>query len=583
MKTLNSVSDFAVIHYAWSGPILPREDLGTDPGLPGKLVQSGMHFVSFQRSKSIGGSATIEFFSIIDNLELGDWIVLKVSSKAKMTQANYAKTGIVKFIGQISSVSLSHFADADGNLRTTGQVVVREWSHALNMPVKYEQLSALVNSQAFLQLDKLLAKAHTSVVPGSKDSTALVEKYLAGKFNPFQCADLILSMAGAISRDVTRDGVLPRLETTHRLPSIPKSLLEDTIVAFAPRGTNEYEWISPWDTGAIAQLIGVQKTTSVTKLENVNSSLETYVKALALEKNVRPGKYFDRPALNSSFGVVEAIQKASGSDSLYEMYTDLVYTKDKDQTYRSTPAFIVRDKPLSFQKLWTSPQAVADSGGFGWTYIDFIPRVSVDSASVLSIGINQNISQAYNLFVFTLDPQSFRAVQAHGQALTEGVRVNIASQFRFGTQVLEEAIKDYLVPTDLVKPGVGSISKEWFRALSVKCLNFYTHSMLFPTANIHLKDMEYPISVGNMISIVLPTGLEIVGEVERINSQIKVQGDGKQTNDTYLEISKLSMVDTDNDQGLLMPIPPRVLKNLLKTMPTKEEKENILKIWKFRQ
>lgn len=582
MKTLNSVSDFAVIHYAWKSPILPPEGLEADPGLPGKLVQSGMHFVSFQRSKSIGGSATIEFFSIIDNLEIGDWIVLKVSSKTKMTQANYAKTGIVKFIGQISSVSLSHFADADGNLRTTGQVVVREWSHALNMPVKYEQLSALVNSTPFAQLDTLLAKELKSVKPDSKESTVLVEKYLSGKFNPFQCAELILSMAGAISRDVSRDD-LTRLATTHRLPSMPEALLNETIVAFVPREAKKSEWISPWDTGAIAQLIGVQKTTSVTKVENVNSSLDTYVKALDLEKNVRPGKYFERPALNSSFGVVEAIQKASGSDSLYEMYTDLVYTKDEDQIYRSTPAFIVRDKPLSFQKLWTSPKAVADSGGFGWTYIDYIPRVSVDSASVLSIGINQNISQAYNLFVFTLEPQSYNASEARGQALTEGVRVNIASQFRFGTQVLEESVKDYIVPEDFKKPGSGSISKEWFRALSLKCLNFFTHSMLFPSANIHLKDIEYPISVGNMISIVLPTGIEIVGEVERINSQIKVQGDGKQTNDTYLEISKLSMVDTEDDKGLLMPIPSRVLRNLLKTMPTKEEKENILKIWKFRE
>jgi len=579
LKTINSVSDFALIHYGWNEPILNPTTLESDPGLPGRLIKIGAHFISFQRSKSIGGSATIDFFSTIDGMDVGDWVVLKISSDKTITQANYAKTGIVKFIGQISSLSMNHFADADGNLRTTSQMVVREWSHALNMPVKYDQLSSLIQSKQFTQLTAIATQINK---PDSKEISKLVEKYLQGRYNPFQATELILSIAGAISSNVVRDELVQRFESSNRLPAMPKSLLNENIVAFAP-GSKPISWFSPWDSGAIAQIIGVQSTNKVIKLEEINSSLESYISALQLEQKSRPGKSFDRSSLNTGFSISAAIIKAAGSSTLYEMYTDLVFTQ-KDGIWSSTPAIVVRDKPISYRKIWNS-QGVSDAISkdaekFKWTFVDFVPRVSVDAASVISIGVNQSIAQAFNFLSFSLAPQSYKAAAAESEAKANGVRANVPSQFRYGTQVFEETVQDYIVADKLQDVTFNDISGQWFQAMSLKALNFYTHHMLFPTANLHIKDIDYPISVGNMISIVLPTGVEIVGEVEKINAQIKVLGDGKHVNNTYLEISKLSMVDSDN---LLMPIPPRVLKNLLKVKPSKEDKEKIFSIWKFRE
>lgn len=580
MKTLNSVSDFAIIHYGWSEPIMNSGTVDVDPGLPGRLLKLGAHFVTFQRSKNIGGSAAIECFGVVENVEIGDWIVLKLSSNKQITKDNYAKTGIVKFIGQVASSSINHFADGDGNLRVTTQLVVREWSHALNMPVKYEQLSALINSKQFTQLNQLVSDSLKAQKPNSEDVSKIVEKYLSRKFNPFQATEIILSIVGAISTNTSFDKQVQRFESSNRLPAIPKTLLEENIVAFASNAQS-INWISPWDTGAIAQIIGVQKTNKVTKLEEINRSLETYLSALDLEKNTRPGKSFERPALNSAFSVVDAIGKASGSNTLYEIYTDLVFTKNKDTSWSSTPCLVVRDKPISYKKIWKSVKGEDYAQKFEWTFIDFVPRVEVDSAAIISININQSISNAYNFLSFSLAPQSFKATVAASEAKANGVRANVPSQFRYGTQVFEEVVQDYIIAEKLQDIEFNEISGKWFKAISIKALNYFTHMMLFPTANLHIKDIEYPLSVGNMISIKLPTGMEIVGEVEKINSQIKVQGDGKHTNDTYIDVSKLSMVDSTD--GLLMPIPPRVLKNLLKISPTEEDKKQILSIWKYRE
>lgn len=575
--TLNTVSDFAIILYAWNNPVLPLGKFDSDPGKSGRLIKTGIHFLSFQRTKNIGGTATLDIFGNSVEAELGDWLVIKTSSSTAITEDNYAEAGIVRFIGQISSISSRHFADSEGNLRVTSQIVVREWSHALNMPVKYDQLTAIINSKEFTQTQSLAAKSSSS----AEELTRKVNDYLEGRYNAFQAAEIILDIAGAISRSVAPDNTVQRFEVSHRLPSFPKNLLEDNLVAFQPSSkTSEASWVSPWDTGVVATAIGVQASESVRDVSSF-SSIKDYIDFLKLEKLSRPGKAFDRASLNSGYTVVNAVSKSTGENPLYEIYTDLIFTKDQESNiWKATPALVIRDKPISFKKLWSSPNADKSGDEFKWTYIDFIPRTVIDAASVISIGLNQDFSSVYNFLRFDFAPKVYKSATANVEALLNGVKLDIASQYRFGTQEFGHVVEDYIGVEDLSK-STENFAQNWFRAQVLRALNFFSYTILFPSANIHIKDIDYPISVGNCISIKLPTGVTVVGEVEKINCQYKVEGDGKKVNNTYLEVSKLSMVDPADN--LLMPIPRRVLKDIVKIAPENEDLAEVKRQWSYKE
>lgn len=590
MKTSNISSNFGIIHYGWNAKYaVPGSQ--DDTGKEGRLLNVGPHYVNLSRTKKIGGTLEIDCFGPISDVMIGDWIVFKISSKAPFTKENFKENGLVKFIGQIYSKNIQNVADGDGNIRVITAMSVREWSHVFNVQVKLDQISRILNTLKTSSAENL--KKEISSVVGPEAASKTLEKALKARSNPFEFVSFLLQVVGALGANtntVRETEKIERLEVISRLPLVPEKLVKDHVSI-----DSSFNFKTPWSTGFSKQIIGVQ-----TLGGKPNKSEEFYTsddveKAYGLETSTRPGALQNPLDLSKNIPLIDMLTSQFGESDSYEFYSDILY-------FGKTviPALIVRDKPLSFSKIWQADPASAltgpsiaslnagtskpnvtnpKEGPFKWTYFDYIPRTTVPATNVINININHNFTQAYNFFRFNFNPGVVLGASATGAATVNGTKWNIPSQFRFGTIEYERFVNSYLESKKTAK-GEFKPSEGWFEALSLKSLNYYSYKYLFPDMTLTIKDDDFPIVVGNMLRIPLGNNrLTVVGEVQSIQIQSKVLGDGKHENMTYIRISDCGFEDPASNK--ILPFPSRALENLTRYPADASDLYETADIWKF--
>lgn len=588
-RTKTSHSDFAIIVYPWKDKYL---DTSMEEGNP-YLLDLGPHFVSFSRSKDIGGTMQIESYGQGDTAEIGDWVVFKTFSKRRISRDSddYRRDGRVKFIGQIYSKNVSHLADADGNLRTNTQYTIREWSHIFHMQVKVDQMAIAANaeegsSQGTLGKLELSAGSNANRTEASKR----FEDFINEKYNPFNLTAQMLEFIGGLSANDQRNPqkeVANLFSVTHRLPIVPEQLFKENIIPWtSPEGdTDQFDKDNPWATGFFWWFLGVQQWASGRKsYASTFRDPDALWSQLKLVDNTRPAAQTSPIEYAIGFSFIESLMRQFGDAGLYDIYTDLIYFEDQA---KCAPALFVRDKPVSFRKIYDSAGAQQLEGEFGWTYLDDIPRTEIDPASVISVTFNTKADSSANYIRYNLESGVFKDNAAKALSTQFGVYVNIASQRKFGTVEDERIIHSYISPELAARISKGESKNKgdlkgsqfdnWFKALSTKSGNYYPFKFMFPNANVFLKDDDYPITIGMAIRIKLQNTV-LVGFVESINTFFKLQQDGKKTNEIFVELSDCSMEDSD---GNLMPMPRNLINNFVRHVVTPDEERRILDTWRF--
>lgn len=586
MKTINISSNFALIVYKWKNRY-PTQGETAEDHLPGELLSKGVHYIQFSRSKKIGGNLEIDIFAEPSELNMGDWVVLKTSAKGKFTQENFSTHGTVKFIGQVYSKNTNFFADAEGILRKTIKVSVKEWSHVFYIPVRYD-IYALQNNP-ITQVEQLVAAT------GNTNQSDFFNRITQDRFNPFKFASVLLQMIGGLSsnRDVIHQ--LPSLyKVSTRLPFVPKGLYEDHIAGFKETGqpmfagTSEFSPNTPWSTGFMWPVIGVQNW-SEPGLEVASSFVDpkTVWSKLNLNLNSRRPAPLNNPSKYAvGMPFISILESEFDDNGLYEHYTDMWYMKDEEGNTKVAPVFVFRDNPVSMKQLWTKENASSYEGNFGWTYYDNLPRTTVDIASVQSINMTVNSLSSPNYIRYNFKPGIYLAETAKGFATQHGTAYNLPSQNRIGGIEQDTILKDFSNAVELkISKNINGKNEEipntaeWFRAVSVKMVNHLSYNYLFPRGTIEIKDDDYPISVGFAVRIPLgenrPT---LVGSVESINYRYSVTGEGKQENKTYIELSRICFEDEDKT---LYPMPLIATEDLLSIKSDDERLQEYKNYWKF--
>lgn len=570
MKTKSIESDFILVVYPWKSPYLTT----VLEAAPPFVLDQGPHFVSFERSKNIGGSMTVDCFGAESTMEIGDWLVLRSKSSGRIDRSDYVNEGSVQFIGQVYNKNVSHFADADGNLRSTTQFTVREWSHVLHIQVKLDQIAMGLALKGASTQEKILNAA-----AGENSKSDILLKFTNARFSPFDMAAQMLELIDGLSANDTRSVIAGSslLNVMTRLPIMPPQLIKDNI-EFAQN--TEPDPDRPWSTGFLWPLVGVQNwPTPVQEYSSVFASPAS-LRAVNLGNN-RPITLYNPLLMGYGWSFVEALQKIFADSGIYEYYTDLVHFSSSKKV---APIFVARDFPMTFRKIWEGSEAKNLEGDFGWTVLDDIPRTSIDAASVVSISFTSSALDSPNYIRYNFSAGAYKGTTMKASATANGMYVNINSQRKFGSVVDERTISAWIstsattADSDVIKLGATGAQK-WFAAIANKSGNFLPYLFMFPQINMVLKQADYPLTVGMAVRVKM-TDLTLVGFVNSIKTTHEVASDGKKVSITYLALSLGCM--EESDFGNLVPLPRKAITSLLKYKPSQTDLDEVLENWKFK-
>jgi len=555
MQTSNISSHFSLIHYGWKNPYPTDADTSKDV-LPGRILP-GIHYSSFSRSRSaIGGTLEVDIFGANPQVNVGDWVVFKTSATGKFTQDNFKSHGLTRFIGQIYSITPSFFADAEGNVRRTYKLNVREWSHVLYVPVRFDQLALESASEEIPALNSV-----AGIVTGSTgDKNDLFEKLIQAKLNTFETVEALLEIIGGLSADKTKQTInkLDIYKVSTRMPLIPYTLVEDHVItqdkAKLSGGAQQFDSERPWSTGFMWNILGVQEwdkqdsTGLFESAEDIKKSVKLVTQGRPTTF-VSPGIYYKGESFN------DLLTKKLGPEG-YEFYTDLWYIKDKQGVIKVAPVLVVRDNPYSMRG-----QGV-DDRKFSWTYYDDLPKVSVPLRNIVSITPSQTFLNSKNYIRCEYKSAIISHYPNQAATIINGTQTNIASQNRFGGMEMNPIISDlYNVKGE--DKSVQDNAANWLTALSQKLISYYSYDYLFPRASILIKDADFPLSVG--FNMEIPLGKDratLVGHIDSIDYRYHVHSDGRHENQTYVKLSRLCMLGEDGKT--LQPLPPQGILDLIK-------------------
>lgn len=603
--TSNVSNDVAIIHYGYES-YLPYKTNALKP--KPSIANKGCTYLSFSRSKNIGNVLNLTYTGNLPDLYVGDWIVLKTTANGSFdltseeTPNSYLNKGIVRFIGQIYLINSQFNTDADGILKKTYNINIREWSHCLNIPVRFSSEIALVNGESEIVQAKYL-EAVKAAVDQSGVKSVKVEELKAEKFNAlsslnksaFELVAILFAIAGVssfISKQYEIFGEKKVYLTTSRLPKIPKAIYDDHILELEGE---EYEEDVPFATGFMESLIGVQKWTNVELNkknllvfdENFNNILE--------ENSTRPTALINIPDLFASgVPLPEIIKKLLDTGGEYEVFSDLMYF-EQEGLVLCKPMLSVRDKPIALKCLADSkdlPNYKKSEEGFGFTYKDDLPRITIPLNHVLSMANTYSSQEAFNYIQFQTGPSSLDQTAVLSQSLRFGRYKDLLAQEKFGGQEYFATINETLtfdkhndgseaspeqVKVTEPKNKQSTESKEgsdpentkeiisninWLTALVEKYKYYMPIKYALPHCTMQIIDNDFPISAGMMVRVELGPGFPtICGEVEEYSFTTTISGEGRLTNRTYVKLIDL-MMENPKSPKQLIPLPKEFSKDL---------------------
>jgi len=634
MQTINVSHNFALVHYGWKDFFPISNEMK-----PRKVINKGITYLSYARSKKLGNSLNITYMGYMPDLYIGDWLVLVTSNKGSLdtyeeqenSQNFYLNKGIVKFIGQVQSITSQYNADADGILKKSYNIQVREWSHCLNIPLRYSDEMAVLSTKELGQTTKLFNQlketgaAGESGFVGSNAKEDNWRTFTSNRLPAFQIIKNVTTMMGLRSAlSNKKDKNLKISLTTSDLPSIPKSIYEDHILKYEDE---KYEQKFPFNTGFLFELIGIQTWENM-KLEN-NLFNPEYIEYIVNEEAVRPPA-FVTPAMYAQGLLFSAVvEKVLESGGEYETFSDLLYFKNEDNLVLCKPILVVRDKPISFRSIANSKDNKIYKNSelnFGFTYKDDIPRITVPLTNVLSFSVSYSIQNTRNYIQFSPVAKYIKEAYLVTAALNYGRYKDSFSQDRFGGQEYVASTAEFvgIIPTVPAAPPPAPVKKtaakqknqkskntknktnpaantaaqnaqsqsearlasqvnkvfgEWLAALAEKYKYYLPAKFAMPNCTVQIIDNDFPLTVGLMVRIPLGEGRPtICGEIEEISSTYTISGDGRISNQTYVKLADLLM-ENPQDPKILNIIPKEFSRTLFVDINQQNvDQENFVKI-----
>lgn len=593
MKTVNVSHDIALVHYGWKDFFPISNDIK-----PRKIINNGLTYVSFSRSKTVGNALNLTYMGYFPDLHVGDWVVLKTTSKGKFNLSEgqdsdpnyYLNKGIVRFIGQVFSITSQYNSDAEGILRKSYNVLIREWSHCLKIPVRYSDEISLLGQKDIQQVqtlkEKLKQQKNQEFIQKFIDSNWY--KFVSSNVSSFELIENVLTMIGIRSK-FAADKEENIYLTTSALPSIPKQIYDDHIQEYEDE---KYEEKFPFNTGFIFQMIGTQKWADIpTNLIN-NVFSPNDINNIVDREVVRPPSFISPEIYSQGLVFTEVTQRILDTGGEYETYSDMLYF-DNDGEITCKPVLIIRDKPVSFRSIQSSPEN-KDYGSkdrnFGFTYKDDIPRITVPLSNVISFSVSYSSQESYNYVQFTPVPKILKEQPTLHFSLQNARYKDVGAQDRFGGQEYVASCAEYLsevsktvskseAPAKQTEPKnkkatnkrEGTAAKsdktttptaDWLSALTQKYKYYLPSKFAMPHCTVQVIDNDFPLSVGLMVRIELgvdrPT---ICGQIEEISYTTNISGDGRLSNQTYIKLSD-TLMENPIDPKILNIIPKEFARTL---------------------
>lgn len=588
MTTTSNVShDVVLIHYGWED-FLPISSKMKDP----RAINEGLTYASYSRTKNVGNILNLTFMGVLPDIFVGDWIVLKTSNSGKFNkedQNDYLNKGLVKFIGQVYLITSQYNADADGLLKKSYNVNIREWSHCLNIPVRYSGEIRLLSST--LETQGSILKSEFS--DEETESSETIQKFkdsdwddlLITRESAFEKIRKLLFILGIRSSDILsskKDQDKPIPLTTSRLPSIPSLIYKNHIQL--PQ-EQSYEEQFPFSTGFLLSLIGTQQWQISNSFEDKNVFSPVDLDGIIDANKNRPPVFISPSIFSEGTPFPSLVRQILDTGGEYEVFTDLLYVETAGLT-QVQPTLVIRDKPIAMKMLTKSdlfPEYEASEENFGFTYKDDLPRIDIPLSHVLSINLTYSSQESYNYIQFKPVSKVLAESLLVSAAYNSGRYKDSLSQKRFGGQEYVASISEFVadIPTDISEPvkppkitepkdkkgsnskaGTESnitenspISLKWFNALVQKYKYYMPSKILMPNCTIQIIDNDFPLTVGLMVRIDLgPERLTICGEIEEISSTYSISGEGRVSNQTYIKMSDL-LIENKDDSKVLNIIP----------------------------
>lgn len=536
----------------------------------------GVVGINITRSKnSIQNAASIQVVGELNAAYcIGNWVVIKskVGKFDKPEDISPLTEGIIRFIGQITTIESRYVKSPSGLLVKQFTVHIREWSSLLNIPIKFDAYSFMdywLNKPAALSRTELFSAALKQEI-GEKVSSANLVEMASKLVDPFMSVKIILSLVGVLNAKSSNAMDIPSdteeskyfniARLTSRMPFIPQPLLQYL-------GLKDTKGSEAFATGFLKILTGVMYDDGSLS-EKKKETLDGYGADESADKQAFNGYFLNFDNLNSMFtdpkdrpistNFLESLGRGTSlwslitekiDTSVHECFTDIWYFKDGDKI-TSYPVLVARDKPFILKDFYKEANITSTK----WTTYDDVPRVFADDVLILSLSASNTFFTSAN-FVF---PQIVGSDVGYPkqdnptviEAMAKSRIIDDASINRFGTQQYfwstQYAFTRFPDPNFVgpLKPDQAN-SVMWFD--EVKKLIYYWNCLgyRFGQAKLTLKDNNLPIMVGCNLSFPFGDNL-LCGHVDAVVWSFNIQPDGTASTTTNVDLSYLCQVSKED-------------------------------------
>ena len=538
----------------------------------------GVVGISISRSKtSVQNAASIQIVGELNPAyAIGNWVIIKSKtgkfSEQEKDKVSSLKEGLIRFIGQITTIENSYSVQSNGLLVKRATVHIREWSSVLNIPIR---LDANAFSDFFNRTNS--AKGRTDLLGGALKNTDIhinVAELAGDLMDSFTSASLILAIIGGLNTDKETgidiqeaigkySGLINLSKLVSRMPALPKEILKYLKLP------NSVSAQQPFSTGFVNVLVGVMKPNlnAMTKygeeLLDTGSFSGYFSSYNDLKESFK--NYKDRP-LSGNF--LSGLSKGLSAWSLIEeqldmttneAFTDIWYFKtDTEDETTSLPMVVLRDKPFALKVFLENTDSPIKNSK--WTAFDDVPRIFINDVFIQSVSTVNTFFNSPNYIEPQFQSGDVGAVRGDSaQAIyTKAVHriIDNAAINRFGT-IDHYWSTVYSAPVKAEKGQLLYVN--WFD--DAKKLMYYWHTIAyrFGNARLTLKDNNLPIMVGCNVSFQLGNNV-LCGHVNSVSWSFNIQMDGMASTVTNVELSNLCKV---GENGNLTPIGPAGFTNLM--------------------
>jgi hypothetical protein len=524
-------------------------------------IDDGILSMQIHRSKDNPyGTAVLNLYSKIHPaIFAGNWCLIKSYNGVQET----AEDGIVRFFGQIYSVSTSYQLNAGGGLRQDTVVNIREWSFLYSVPVRYDSY-AMLNLSTDDHL-KFVKSANDLISKGNPQS---LENLAKAVLDPFQFCALTLQWIGALSgkglEEITKgstyknnfSGVelkdLQLPDVALLLPTIPRKLL----MALDPNMSEE-SLDNPFSGDLVIQQFGVQGEDNNPYF---NPDLGVFEDVLGVNNGTQRAD--KRPLYANVMSVFVNGQSAwdilnQGCDkNVNEIFTDLVYYKsDNGEQIIARPFLCFRDKPFMLDKY-----KEALKGGANWSSYDYVPRIDVPIETIERIDLSSSFTESANYIRVQYVADGILANEMNRVIADINGTVRLASEMlRYGGQT--EYVQTPYTSTD------GGYLPNWYKDIAT--LTSYWNGLLYrmPSVQLIIRDTNICFTVGFNVRFKVKENV-FVGHLKNYSITYSRNTEGTHRTTTVLNLERVVMEDAN---GKLTFMPAAFINDIYSNVKAPEE------------